>query len=630
MCGFVGFVRLDRTKVDQLQVRRMTEVIRHRGPDDEGFYFDGPVGFGFRRLSILDLSPAGHQPMATADGKIVIVFNGEIYNFVELRRELEGYGHQFHSTGDTEVLLKAYIQWGTECVSHLNGMWAFLIHDQRRNVIFGSRDRFGIKPIFRFHGAQCVLFASEIKSILASGEYRAQTNWRVASDFLLRGRLDVTNESFYQDIVRVGAGCAFELFPDGKYREWQYWKLEDLKLGSAADPPAEYAALFEDAVRLHMRSDVPVGVHLSGGLDSSSIICSSARIRAAAGATDPLMAFCFTAPEYDESKYIDASLAQTGATPVMLKPNAMQLWDDLPSVLWYQDEPVHSMAAIVGFQLMRLTAASGLKVVLNGQGADETAAGYPSYFINYWHSLLRSGHWAGAWGEVNLHSRAHGRAAGSVFLKQALLLLRSHFARAGIYRAMARSREASRVGSNPWFAPEIAMHASPPSEVPTDRRLGPALARSVYREQLPLYLRVEDRNASAHSVEARVPFLDYRLVEFLFGLPDNWRLRGPWNKFVQREAMRGRIPEVTRVRLDKMGFPTPATKWFAGPLYEPLRDLLDSRTTRERGIYRVDALLADLDRHHRGEGEISGNVFDVAEFELWCRNVEGSGHQPAR
>lgn len=632
MCGLVGYVSLeasdgsDASNGFEGRVRRMTDVIRHRGPDDEGFYFDGPVGFGFRRLSILDLSPAGHQPMTVADGKVTIVFNGEIYNFVELRRELEGCGHVFRSSGDTEVLLRAYLQWGSSFITRLNGMWAFLIYDKRRKVVFGSRDRFGIKPLFVFRGQRCVLFASEIKAILASGAYGARTNWRVASDFLLRGQLDESVESFYQGVVSLGPGCAFELALDGSYKEWRYWQLEGLEPGTPIDPVSEYAELFEDAVRLHMRSDVPVGVHLSGGLDSTSIICASARIRRAAGAADPLMAFCFAPKEFDESRYIEATLAQTGATPVYLETDALRLWDDLPRVLRSQDEPVHSMTAVVGFELMQLTAAHGIKVVLNGQGADETAAGYPSYFDNYWHSLLREGLWNKAWAEISEHSHSHGRRAGKVFLKQLQNLLASLLTRNSVYRSLARSREAARIASNPWLSPDLEKHAAPPLEAASDYRLRPVLARSVFQEPLPLYLRVEDRNSSAHSIEARVPFLDYRLVEFLFRLPDNWRMRGPWNKFVQREAMRGRIPDVARTRLDKMGFPVPAAEWFAGPLYEPLRDLLSSRATRERGIYRVDAIIADLERHHRGEGRISMDVFDVAEFELWSRQTQQADH----
>lgn len=622
MCGLVALVNLNGAKADAEQLRRMTDIIRHRGPDDDGYLVAGPVGLGFRRLSILDLSPAGHQPMTLPGVPVSVVFNGEIYNFVELRLELEALGHQFRSTGDTEVLLHAYLQWGQDCVTRLNGMWAFVIHDSRTDRIFGSRDRFGIKPLYRYQSAEQMLFASEIKAIRASGAYNAKTNWRVAAGFLLEGRLDQTSESFYDGIVQVGAGCSFELTFDGRYREWSYWSLDALEARQFDDPAGAYAALFEDAVSLHMRSDVSVGVHLSGGLDSSSIICASARIRAEAGATDPLMAFCFTSKEFDESAYIEATLAQTNASMERLETDAATIWNDLPRMLWYQDEPVHSMTAAVSFQLMKLTAAHGLKVVLNGQGADETAAGYPSYFINYWHGLLRSGNALGAWSEISSHAKIHGGSPAARFTQQLQYLGRNYLANIPAYRHQSALRAARRLRSQPWILPEIANHLASPASAAPDNRLRPVLVNSVYQNPLPLYLRVEDRNSSAHSIEARVPFLDYRLVELLFQLPDNWRMRGPWNKYIQREAMRGRIPETVRSRVDKMGFPTPAKKWFAGQLYEPLRDLLSSQKARERGIYDVDAVLADLDRHHRGDGDISAPVFELAEFELWSRQAE--------
>lgn len=622
MCGLVAVVNFHGRDAQLAQLKRMTDIIRHRGPDDDGHYVSGPVGLGFRRLSILDLTPAGHQPMASADGQVVLVFNGEIYNYVELRRELESLGHRFQSSGDTAVLLHAYLQWGADCVDRLNGMWAFIIHDCRRNLLFGSRDRFGIKPLYRCVTRERMLFASEIKAIRASGSYTSATNWAVASDFLLRGRLDESPHSFYQGIEQVGAGCSFELSCDGRYREWRYWSLDSLQPGALADPAHAYAELFEDAVRLHMRSDVPVAVHLSGGLDSTAIICASARIREQASAADPLRAFCFASKDFDESVYVEATLAQTHAQMELLDTGARKLWDDLPRLLWYQDEPVHSMTATVGFELMQLTAARGLKVVLNGQGADETAAGYPSYFVNYWHSLLRSGHWGKAWAEIGAYSATRNQPHIKTFAQQVIFLARNQAARLPAYRRVSRARAARQALDHPWLSADLAAHLSQQDDAVPDYRLWPTLAKSVQQSPLPIYLRVEDRNSSANSVEVRVPFLDYRLVEMLFQLPDDWRMRGPWNKYVQREGMRDKIPEVVRARVDKMGFPTPAQKWFAGPLYEPLRDLLGSQQTRERGIFKVDRLLADLDRHHRGEGAMAAQVFDLAEFELWCRQSE--------
>ncbi|WP_374584647.1 asparagine synthase (glutamine-hydrolyzing) [Pseudoduganella sp.] len=625
MCGLVAVLNLDGRPAELPLLKRMTDLIRHRGPDDDGFYTAGPLGFGFRRLSVLDLSPAGHQPMTLAEAGLTIVFNGEIYNYLELRAELEALGHRFHSTGDTEVLLHAYQQWGHACLPRLNGMWAFLVHDRRTGQVFGARDRFGIKPLYRYQDKQHIMFASEIKAIRDSGRYHGGTNWEIAANFLVRGALDNSNASFYQGIASVGAGCAFELGQDGSYREWTYWSVEQVAARTVADPAAEYAELFEDAVRLHMRSDVPVAVHLSGGLDSSAILCAAARVRQAAGARDPLLSFCFQDRDFDEHQYIEANLAQTGSQMELLQTSPRQLWDDLPRVLWHQDEPVHTFTACVSYQLMRQTAARGVKVVLNGQGADETAAGYPSFVSNYWHSLLRAGQPLRMWSEIRAHAQWHGGDPAARLRDQLALGARSALALLPPYRYMAEQRARQRVAASPWLQDEFSRHATPRVVTGQDQRLPAALVDAMRRAPLPVFLRVEDRNSSAHSLEGRLPFLDYRLVELLFQLPDHWRMRGYWNKYVQREGMRGRIPELVRTRVDKMGFPVPTRRWLTGELYEDVRDLLSSQATRERGLYNVPALLRALDSAKSNTNvALAAPLFQVAEFELWCRQASSS------
>ena len=275
MCGIAGLLRCG----DRQTLARMTEVQRHRGPDDAGVeWFAGTgSGLGHRRLSIIDLSPAGHQPMA--DGDLWITFNGEIYNYVELRAELLACGHSFRSTGDTEVLLAAYQQWGRDCLERLNGMFAFAIYDRVERRIFGARDRFGVKPLFLHHGATGTVLTSEIKALRDSGYARLEVDRQAIADYLLAGQLDSTERTFYQGVSRVAPGMAFEADATGELRFFRYWSLPDAV--AAETPPANvvetYGTLFEDAVRLRMRADVPVGVLLSGGLDSTSIICAMAR-----------------------------------------------------------------------------------------------------------------------------------------------------------------------------------------------------------------------------------------------------------------------------------------------------------------------------------------------------------------
>jgi asparagine synthase (glutamine-hydrolysing) len=547
---------------------------------------------------------------------VVIVFNGEIYNFVELRNELRGLGHRFDSTGDTEVLLHAYLQWGTDCLKRLNGMWAFAIYDKRRGVVFGSRDRFGIKPLYTCVGSSHVLFASEIKAIRASGLVPTRPNWRAAARFLLENRLDDTPETFYDPIRQVLPGTAFEVDLRGSLKEWRYWSLEASDAVSPDDAGTSFRDLFEDSVRLHMRSDVPVGVDLSGGLDSTSIICSTARLRGEQSAIGPLMAFCFQAPEFDESAYIADTLRQTGATLVNLQTSPQSLWDDLTRMLWFQDEPVHSLTAVIGYQLMRLTAEHGVKVVLNGQGADETIGGYDSFFLDFWSTLLRRGRLRDMWNQIGNYVAAHKGSRPQLVRRVVRHVIQTDLRQYHPFRSMSRSARRRRLGANTWFDPSLHSLVDAEGPIPGPE-LKSALCHAITEAPLPLYLRVEDRNSMAHSVEARLPFLDHRLVSYVLGLPATWHLYGPWNKFVLREAMRGEIPESVRTRLDKMGFPHPARRWFGHELREPVLDTLSSQRARERGIYDIRSILRDAERHRRGEVDVARGLFSVAQFELW-------------
>ena len=620
MCGFAGVVSLDGAPFDERTLHRMGGVLTHRGPDDMGIHAAPGVGFVFRRLSILDVSACGHQPMVSDDGGYVIVFNGEIYNFLELRRELESLGWRFKSTGDTEVLLTAYRQWGADCVSRFNGMWAFLIHDRRRGVVVGSRDRMGVKPLYRYRTTSHVYFASEIKAIRASGAYAGGLRADKVAEMLLVGRLDEVADderTFHEHIEQVPPGTVFEISADGRTHERRFWTIpgpQAANEGSA--PPQEFARLFSSAVHLRLRSDVPVGVSMSGGLDSTSVMCAMAAALANAGSDvrpQPVRAFCYLSPDFDESKYIAATLKQTGAElhPVHIDP--MRIWEGLETFVWHHDEPVHSMTAMVGYEVYRTAAAAGVKVVLGGQGADETAAGYPNYFRSFWQELAASGAWAQLHREISAYGRAHGEPASRLWQQAVLGLLGTLLRKAASYRERVMKRQVERLSANPWFTGDVKAQFRGTAQPSTELR--DALQWSVERAPLPIYLRVEDRNSMAHSVEARLPFMDYRLVEFLFSLPSYWKIRGELNKFVMREGMRGTIPDVVRERVDKMGFPTSAKKWFAGPLYEPMRDLLASRHTRERGWYDVERIEQDLERHKAGQIDVSSGLFNVAQLE---------------
>ena len=625
MCGIAAIIGLNGYHPDRRQLEQMAYALRHRGPDDDGFHLEGRVGFAFRRLSILDLTPEGHQPMLSHDGRYAIIYNGEIYNYVEIRQELMAKGHRFRSTGDTEVLLAAYGEWGEQCLPKLNGMWSFIIHDRTTGRVFGSRDRFGVKPLYMHRSDKAIVFASELKAFGSSGLYRPAVNWESAATFLLEGRLDDGPGTFYAGIEQLSPGHAFSIEPDGRLDIRRYWSLPDEQ---EHDPRAaeRFAELFEDSVRLRLRSDVPVGVCLSGGLDSTAIICAMARQRPAEVREQPLYAFSFNAPEFDESRFLSATIAQTGATLVPLETGGSPLWDRFRDVLVAQDEPVHSMTALVGYELMRLAREHGVTVVLNGQGADETIGGYPSFFRDYWRSLLTSKGFATTLRQIGEHSAGHGGSR-----RQALISVLRHSALLRIgglapYQRFVADRRQRRLAAHPWFRAELTARSTSPGREPDG--LHAALAHAVEHEPLPLYLRVEDRNSMAHSVEARLPFLDYRLVSLLFSLPAMEKMRGPWNKFILREAMRGRIPEPVRARVEKFGFPTPVQQWIASGLHEPLADLLGSQRARGRGIYHTERVLADLERVRRGEAGMAGPVIRVAQFELWSTLFEERAAAP--
>jgi len=551
--------------------------------------------------------------MESSTGDAVIVFNGEIFNYIELRNQLKHKGHIFRSTGDTEVLLAAYEEWGEACVDKLNGMWAFAIYDRAQQTLTLSRDRFGIKPLYIHRTpSNSLLIASEIKAIRDSGLYDDANDWPTVADFFLRQQLDHTDQTFYKGIKRIPAGTLLTFDLSGQHRARKYWSLSKLKTEPVTAPPEAFAELFEDSVRLRLRSDVPVGVCLSGGLDSTSIICSMAR---QAPSNDSLYAFSFNSPDFDEGAYIAETIQATNATLVPLATEPAELWASLSELLYFQDEPVHSMTAMIGYKLMALARQSGVKVVLNGQGADEVIGGYQSYRQNYWSSLLSQGRISEAVADIRVFGRAHGLSTPRLLRTSLSKALLGSMHSLKAYRQLSEAAHRRRVLSDHWFSDDFKKQLPDQSDGPRPLNLESALRRGVDVSPLPVYLRIEDRNSMAHSVEVRVPFLDFRLVQLVFSLDDRWKVRGAWNKYILRESMRGRIPESVRTRLEKMGFPVPVGRWFEGSLYEPMMDLLNSRRVRERGIYNVESIKKSLAQHRKGEVNVAPRLFDVAQFE---------------
>lgn len=627
MCGFVLIIGRDGYIPSQRLVERMTSEIEHRGPDDSGYWSDANVAMGFRRLAIIDTSPAGHQPMVSADGNHVLVFNGEIFNYVELREELRVLGHRFRSTSDSEVLLAAWRQWGERAIERFVGMFAFAIYDRVRNTVFGARDQFGIKPLYVYEGKEATIFASEIKAIHASGLGGYEENWSTIASYLVNGSLDDSRATCFTGIEHISAGHLFHADGNGRVDQRPYHSWSTELLASADDAPSVIADMLEESVHLRTRSDVPVGVCLSGGLDSTAIACAIARQRQAAGDQSPLLAFNFNSTEFDESQYLSETLRQTGATLVPARLDVRAAWNSLSRVLHYHDEPLHSMNALVSFELMRLARRHGTYVVLNGQGSDETLAGYSSHHQAHWITQVLDGQFSEAMADIRDYADAFGTRPQEHVRDVMRSVAFSGVGRIPGYQAFARVMRRRLQAQNQWYSSELTAKL-PIRGAAVNLRLDAEQLRAVTSSPLPLYLRIEDRNSMAHGVEVRLPFLDPRLTQYALSLPMSARMRGRLNKLALRRGLRGRIPDAVQARVDKHGFPVPTQRWFAHELYEPLRALLDSPAARGRGLFRNDALISKLDGSRGTELSDHSPVFRAANVETWLTMLSDRRTRP--
>ena len=439
----------------------------------------------------------------------------------------------------------------------------------------------------------------------------------------MRGRLDDTGDTFFRGIEQVPAGSTVRIALDGTVLERRFWSLPRVDERHEPNAPERVHSLLRDAVRLRLRSDVPVGVCLSGGIDSSAIVSFMSEMWPTDAATR-LQAFSYIPEEFGEAPYIHESLRRTGAELNELRVAPRHLWDILPEALYHYDGPVHSPTALIGFELMRLARARGVKVVLNGQGADEVHAGYPQYFRHYWADLIRAGQPLRALHEIRRFTELHAGSSRQRWIEAAGFGARALLDEVPGYRQLRQRARRERLRTDAWYTKDLAASLDTGDVLEPVQSLDGVLRQSVELRPLPLYLRVEDRNSMAHSVEARLPFLDYRLVSYAFALPPSWKLNGPWNKFVVREATRGVIAEGVRSRVDKMGFPTPSRTWFAGPWAGPLRDILASRLLRESGIVDIATVERALDRHVEGRDDVSGRLFRLAEYALWAETIQSS------
>ena len=663
MCGIYGVWNVEKRPLDLGTLLKSVNSIRHRGPDDEGFLLIdtekkepfpclGPESvlqlgfgrieevfdprfdlfFGFRRLSILDLSSAGHQPMSNFDGSLWIVFNGEVYNYIELRNELQSLGYKFHTQTDTEVVLTAYEAWGEDCLKRFNGMWAFAIYDTRKKRLFCSRDRFGIKPFQYYFDQGRFIFASEIKSILSDHTVPRIPNDAVIYDYLSHGVLDHTQETFYKGIRQLPPAHCLVL-EGGRISVQRYWDIDPANkfdIGSDEKAAQEYARRFfdlmEDSIRIHLRSDVPVGSCLSGGLDSSTIVSITNRLFRVDGAVSPgvigdrqkIFSSCFDDIRFDERRYIEKIVADTSAEPNYTFPSSRNLLEELPKLMHHQDEPFGSTSMYAQWCVMKLAGQHGMRVLLDGQGADEMLAGYVPFFDAYWATLATRGDLSGMGREWSAYQQLHGVSLMH-FIQHTVFALAPR-----VVQRQARYIRGTRV-LNPEFILSNRHRFSDGDVSHSGSLLSGRLYLSTTRTSLPALLRYEDRSSMAHSIESRVPFLDYRLVEYVFSLPDHQKINSGYTKAVLRNAVRDILPASITNRSDKMGFVTPEHIWFDGELKEWADDIINSSSFRSRKYFNFPQVLKTMDEYRSRKRDIGFALWRWINLELWLRNIEASG-----
>ena len=580
MCGICGIYDATAGSDVVAGVLRMTEEVCHRGPDDSGLMatntagelvtprtgsrMDGIVGkgggdivlaLGHRRLSIIDLSQAAHQPMVDGSGRYWLVYNGEIYNYLELRNELVSAGCRFRSSTDSEVVLSAFIQWGPDCLVRFNGMFAFAVYDMRDRCVFLARDRFGVKPLYYLYRPEYFAFGSEIKQLRLLQSVSARLNWSVMSDFLLWGLGGHTAETFLDGIRALPGGHYLHLSREdlaaGRAEERRYWQ----PVAERPLPPKEAALRFrdllEDAVRLRLRSDVPVGVTLSGGLDSSSIACLAAQVHEQTKTRTPLRAFTaeFQDQGYSEAQYARRVLAKTGIEGTIVHPSSATLCQDWPRFVRAMEEPFDSLSYYANWTVYRSIREHKIPVILNGQGGDELLLGYDRYRAHALRFLWQ----AGRLRELIAAVEATRRHSTMGLARQALFA--GYFLLPGL-RARRRRRMVRPFVRSEFFEfgrrrEEHLRSAS------TFHDLSDLLVREFDQSQLQHLVHHEDRVSMDFSIESRTPFLDYRLFNFVLGQDISLLFHDGWSKHLLREAMAGILPEEVRTRRDKMGYDTP-------------------------------------------------------------------------
>ncbi len=618
MCGITGVLYADSDRPVELPVlERMTEKLVHRGPDDSGVWAEGSIGLGHRRLSVIDIA-GGHQPMSAEGERLWITYNGEIYNYIELRQELEKRHRQFSTQSDTEVLLQAYATYGEECLSHLNGMFAFAVWDRESRRLFAARDRFGIKPFYYYWDGDVFLFASEIKSLLEHPQLNAEVDHCALQDYLDL-QYCLGDKTLFADVKRLEPGYSLT-WENGKLHLACYWDMDfTTQSVSFSDAAAQLRSLLEDAVRLRLRSDVPLGSHLSGGLDSSAIAGIAAKLL-----DGPVHVFTGGFKEhqkYDESRYARLVAQEIGAQYHEIFPAAQDLADTFAHLVYMLDEPIAGAAVFPQYFVSKL-AAENVKVVLGGQGGDEIFCGYTRYLIGYFEACLKKSIYGKADMEEGIELQnllPNLPYLGGYEPTMEKLFARDFFGEPAdrYYRLLLRSQDMDRVLDLSQQEGGYSTREAFRSEFmyPDTNALIDRMAYMDIKNHLQSLLQLEDRTSMAVSLESRLPLLDYRIVEYAFSLASSFRFADGKPKHLFRQAIGDLVPQAVMERRDKMGFPVPIYEWFKGDLKPFVEDILLGSTTRERGIYNMDAVEDSI----CAERPFGRTLWGLLSLELWFR-----------
>jgi len=632
MCGISALFSWKEPLQAKL-IKEMNDLIVHRGPDDEGYIIYNPAAepycpgkkfiaaLGHRRLSILDLSTHGHQPMCSDDQRYWITYNGEVYNYLEIKKELIKEGISFNSHTDTEVILKCYEKYGVDCLKRFNGMFAFVIYDCQEKRIFVARDRFSVKPLYYWRSPSgFVAFASEIKQLTVLPGWKAELNGQQAYNFLYWSVTDQSEETLFKEVYQIKGGhfieCGIEQL-SGKItpRKWYTLPIEKTRLNF--DQASEkFREIFEDAVRLRLRADVEVGSCLSGGLDSSSIVCIMNELLKNSEPTCRQLSFsaCSHHKKFNESHYIEKVVQNTGIQSHYTYPDLDALFSQLDQILWHQDEPFGSTSIFAQWEVFKLAKEHKIKVMLDGQGADEQLAGYRAFFRTYLLDLLKKGNFISFYKEASAFRRRHHY--NTSFLELAKLAVPYRIKKIVKKNAQPRSwLDYERLGVQELIPGK--------KSYPGKGSFEQLSYAQMTETNLPMLLHYEDRNSMAHSIESRTPFIDYRLVEFIQSLPANYKINDGITKRILREGLKGTLPEEVRTRMDKLGFATPEEVWICQERPQFFKDAVRNAHKECDGLFN-DLAIQIADDMIEGKIPFNFYVWRLIIFGKWMKKYNVS------